>query len=109
MIVLEAFRQGHPGMAAVALAVSLLTLLSMLKIFMAAFWRPKGDAKILKSASWRGGSLVLGAVTLACLAIGAFAGHFAEISGKAADELFDRQAYSKAVFELRGLKGGSPP
>ncbi len=87
---------------AVALAVGLLTLVSMMKIWAEAFWKPlppDSDATDLASA----GSLRLMIGPIAVLAtltvlIGLGAGPVFELSLRAADQLLDREAYIRAVL-----------
>ncbi len=106
LIVLEAFRAGHPWMAATALLVGLLTLLSMLKIFMAAFWHHDPAVPVHSGhPGWRGMQGVVLAFALLSLWMGLGAGRFYGLSKAAAAELFDGRAYRAAVLGVPGLKG----
>jgi len=97
MVIDASFRGGAGWLGALALVVGLLTLYSMSKIWMEAFWkapvlprtraRPVPLAMVLPIAA-------LGAVTLT---IGLFAEPFVEYARMAADALLDPQAYVAAV------------
>ncbi len=107
-IVLEALRADRPWLAGIALAVSLLTLLSMLKIFMAAFWHQDSLLPVDKQHNgWPRTGYVIGAVALLSLGLGLMADPFIRLTRSAADELFDGSAYRAAVLDIRGLKGDS--
>jgi multicomponent Na+:H+ antiporter subunit D len=106
LIVMEALRAGRPWLAGIALGVSLLTLLSMLKIFLAAFWRQDPTVPVnLKHPGWPSMGLVLGAMVALSLGLGLGAEPFIRLTRSAADELFDGLAYRSAVLDLKGLKG----
>jgi multicomponent Na+:H+ antiporter subunit D len=92
------FERGEYAVAAVALAVGLLTLVSMMKIWNQAFWQP-GTGAI--GAGGRGFRLM--AAPVACLAavtvlIGLGAGPMFDLSIRAADQLLDRREYIEAVL-----------
>jgi multicomponent Na+:H+ antiporter subunit D len=106
LIVLEAFKAGHPWLGAVALGVGLLTLLSMLKIFMAAFWHHDEAVPVRhERASWRKMQALCAVIVALSLWMGLGAGGFLSLTQRAADELFDGKAYRAAVLEVPGLKG----
>jgi multicomponent Na+:H+ antiporter subunit D len=96
------FEAGQAWLAAVALAVGLLTLYSMLKIWTEAFWKAAPDgapaaAGLEGSTRW----LMLGPV--ACLAavtmtIGLFTEPFAALALAAGEQLAGREAYVAAVL-----------
>ncbi|KZD09009.1 Na+/H+ antiporter subunit D [Oceanibaculum pacificum] len=100
-------------LAGVALAVGLLTLYSMIKIWNEAFWKMKPEAA--KSIPWTRRErvatyapiLALAALTLT---IGLWTEPFAALSLAAAEELLDRQGYIQAVLgsvQTAGLPGGA--
>lgn len=88
-------------LAGVALAVGVLTLYSMIKIWNEAFWKasPEGSAALPWSARERAVTYVpiiaLGGLTLT---IGLWVQPFAELSLTAANSLLDRNAYIAAVL-----------
>jgi multicomponent Na+:H+ antiporter subunit D len=103
-LVRAGFEQGQYVLVAIALAVSLVTLMSMVKIWVYAFWRP-APARLAGQAPRPlsvGGQLsylvpivLLAAVTLA---MGLAAGPFAALAERAGQQLFDPSAYIQAVF-----------
>jgi multicomponent Na+:H+ antiporter subunit D len=92
---------GQYWVVGVALAVSLLTLLSMNKIWNEAFW--KAAPEPLDPEPRAGLFLMAPIVVLACLtlAIGFGAGPLFEISQAAADQLLDPSAYIGAVLGVK--------
>ncbi len=90
--------------AAVALAVSLLTIYSMTKIWAEAFWKPMpADPEPGSVAEVRRGELILLMAPIALLAlltviIGLFAQPFLELAERSAAELFDPAPYVRAVL-----------
>jgi len=84
----------------VALAVGLLTLVSMMKIWAEAFWKPlPPDAP--ETPVQGGLSLMLGPIAVLAtftVLIGLGAGPLFEISMRAADQLMDREGYIRAVL-----------
>ena len=93
-----------------ALAVSLLTLFSMTKIWNEAFWKPApagaGPAPTPLTAGERasllGPVLALGAITVA---IGLGAGVLFRFADAAAAQLLDPELYVRAVLGARGGEG----
>jgi multicomponent Na+:H+ antiporter subunit D len=90
---------GSNTIVAVSLAVSLLTLFSMTKIWMEAFWRPRPEVAS-RGQGRAGGALWAPAVSLAALtlAIGAAAGPVFELSREAAAQIADPEIYIGAVL-----------
>jgi multicomponent Na+:H+ antiporter subunit D len=90
-------------LAGVALLVGLFTLISMLKIWNEAFWKPQPEqvaAPAQRNASGRSRlALVLPAVLLALLTvgIGLYPQPLFDVSRMAAEQLLDRQGYTEAV------------
>jgi multicomponent Na+:H+ antiporter subunit D len=90
----------------VALIVSLLTLFSMTRIWMGAFWSPPEDGALPEPAGLRagaGGPLLMvvptAGLVLCSLAIAAAAGPLYALSERTANDLLDRQAYIDRVLE----------
>lgn len=88
-------------LAAAALAVGLLTLFSMIKIWNEAFW--KGEPVAVSPSRWTRGERIAAyvpIVLLACitLTIGLNTEPFAALSFSAAEQLLGRDAYIQAVL-----------
>lgn len=109
MIVKEGLSQGEWLLVLFSLVASILTLLSMLKIWFGAFWRaaPK-DASPTLSISSRRMTAVAGMLTVVSLGIGLGAGHFLRIAERAAHETLDRTAYIHSVQALKPDEGKRP-
>ncbi|GMV43720.1 MAG: cation:proton antiporter [Myxococcales bacterium] len=92
---------------AVALAVGLLTLYSMVKIWNEAFWKPAPVAGVAGAPpgppSAPVGPLLLpiGALAAITVLVGLWAQPFVELSGRAAAELMDPARYIAAVLGVR--------
>ena len=96
---------GHVALAASGLAVGLLTLYSMLKIWNEAFWKAAPERSQAALAHWRSDRrtrvlMLTPIVTLAAvtLTIGLFAEPFVDYSMRAAGQLLDKSVYIDAVF-----------
>jgi multicomponent Na+:H+ antiporter subunit D len=89
---------------AVSLVVSLLTLLSMMKIWIGAFWAPAAEAPggVRHEVGTAGGPLLMIAPTVALaaasLAIAVAAGPLYELAQRTATDLLDPSAYRHAVL-----------
>lgn len=102
---------GEYAVVATAVAVSLLTLYSMSKIWNGAFWKPPpaeptplpGEHPTRRLNRWERGTLVLPVVVLAALTvlIGLGGGWLFSISAEAARELLDPEQYIRTVIEER--------
>jgi multicomponent Na+:H+ antiporter subunit D len=98
---------------AAAIAAGLMTLMSMIKIWNEAFWKPEPEGVALAPGGdppSRGqlALLVLPAVTLACVTvfIGLYPQALLTFAGHAADQLLDPGAYIRAVGLV--TSGGTP-
>jgi len=92
---------GHYGVAAVALCVSLLTLLSMARLWEEAFWKPPVKPPSASLPPQRlDAALVSPIAFLVSLSVGltALAGPISALTISAAEQLLDRQAYIRAVL-----------
>jgi multicomponent Na+:H+ antiporter subunit D len=102
LLVRAALQQGSYVITAIAIAVSLLTLFSMTKIWNEAFWKPAADGapesdRSVDTALWMP-VIVLAALTCA---IGLGAQFLFDLSQSAAAQLIDRQIYIDAVLGSR--------
>ena len=92
---------GQYVLAAVALCVSLLTVLSMARLWDASFWRPAPVAASSSIPQSRlGVPIIVPIAFLVSLTIGltAFAGPVSAVTMRAAEQLLDRNAYVRAVL-----------
>lgn len=109
MIVKEGLSQGKWVLVTFSLVASILTLLSMLKIWFGAFWKPAPkEGRPLLSKSSRGMTAVAGMLTLVSLTIGFGAGQFLGIAERAAHETLDRDAYVRSVQAVKPDEGKRP-
>jgi multicomponent Na+:H+ antiporter subunit D len=101
MIVKEGLAQGQWTLVLLSLIASILTLLSMLKIWLGAFWKtkPEGAPLALTPASRRM-TAVVGLLAAVSLGIGLGASYFVTIAEHAARETLDRTAYVNSVRAL---------
>jgi multicomponent Na+:H+ antiporter subunit D len=101
LIIKEGLSQGHWVLVLLALVASILTLLSMLKIWLGAFWKaaPKSTTHAF-SRSTREMTAVVGLLAAVSLGIGLGAGPVVAIAEHAARETLDRQGYINAVQAL---------
>ncbi|MCL4182865.1 MAG: Na+/H+ antiporter subunit D [Burkholderiaceae bacterium] len=109
MVVRSSLEAGHAVLGAVALAVGLLTLYSMLKIWNEAFWKQASPLSDQAARQWRAAPrarlamlapiLALAAVTIT---IGLWAEPFVDFSLRAAEQMLGGEAYARAVL------GGTP-
>lgn len=111
MIIQAGLSQGEWTLVFLSLVASVLTMLSMLKIWLGAFWKPKPEGVPLTlSASSRGMTAVVGVLALVSVGIGVGANHFVGISDHAARETLDRTAYVETVrgWNLQPEEGKHP-
>jgi len=99
---------GHIALAATGLAVGLLTLYSMLKIWNEAFWKAAPDGTASHLQAWRANPLerrlmLVPIVSLAAvtLTIGLAAEPFVDYASRAAAQLLDKTAYIDAVLAVQ--------
>ncbi len=95
-LVIAGLAEGRGLVVAVSLAVSLLTLYSMTKVWAGAFW---GDPRPRTGAGARPGMVVAtaGVVSLSLL-VAVFAGPLADLTSRAATELLTPDVYVAAVL-----------
>lgn len=97
-ILVEGLRLGEYVLVALALAASLLTLVSMLKIWNAAFWGSAGEREIcLGDRRWVRMNRVTTGMVLVSLAIGLGAEGVFRVAQRAATQVRDPAAYLRAV------------
>jgi len=103
-VVQSGFDAGWYALSAIALATGILTLYSMLKIWLEAFWKepPAGARAVLLSGQERLLLLApVGVLALATLTIGLWAEPFAAFALAAGEQIAGREAYILAVLGPR--------
>lgn len=101
MIVQEGLAQGQWVLVMLSLLASILTLVSMLKIWMLAFWSGSpAQVPRFPQASSRGMTGVAGALTAVSLCIGLGANYVVGVAEYAARETLDRATYVRNVQAL---------
>jgi multicomponent Na+:H+ antiporter subunit D len=94
------FQSGQYLLAAVALSVSLLTVLSMARLWEESFWKPAATAAPSTVAQPRLGAAIVAPIAfLVSLTIGltVLAGPISSVTMRAGEQLLNRNAYIRAV------------
>jgi multicomponent Na+:H+ antiporter subunit D len=94
-------------LAAIALAVSLLTVLSMARLWEEAFWKPAPMSVTSSVPQARAGVAIVAPIAfLVTLMLGltVLAGPVSRLTTRAAAQLLDRHAYVRAVLGEEGLR-----
>jgi multicomponent Na+:H+ antiporter subunit D len=98
-ILMEGLSERHYALVAVSLIASVLTLVSMLKIWFAAFWQPSPDKEQddapMASSLW----IALGLMTAVSLGVVIAVGPLWAASVSAANELLDPAQYIEGVLQ----------
>ncbi len=104
LIVLVGLDEGRYWLVLAAILASILTLVSMLKIWLGAFWKDAPKGAPLEPATSRVWAMtaIVGVFTAVSLGIGFGAEGVMRISKAAADSLLDQREYRAAVFEHEG-------
>jgi multicomponent Na+:H+ antiporter subunit D len=101
--------QRQYALAAIALTVSLLTVLSMARVWEEAFWKPATVHALERAHQPRlGGAILAPVVLLVSLTIGfsVAAGPVYGLATRAAQQLLDRDGYVRAVLGEGGQRAG---
>ncbi len=108
LIMMEGIDSGYYVLVGAAILASILTMMSMLKIWLAAFWSPVPEGARLYPAEGhiRAMTLIIAAMTLVSLSIGFGAETFLQFSQTAAESLLNPSQYRTAVLSYIG-KGGA--
>jgi multicomponent Na+:H+ antiporter subunit D len=96
-ILKAAFARGYGLVAALALAVGLLTLMSMTKVFNEAFWKEAPGREGEQEAAHWTALLPVAALAAMTISLGLAAGPAFSLAERAAAELLDPSAYIAAV------------
>lgn len=106
LIVVEGLAKGEYVLVAASLVASVLTLFSMLKIWLAAFWTEREETEVrVNDARWPGLAGVCGGMAALSLAIGFGAEPMLRLAKKASEMAWDRDGYVRAVFAVEGKAG----
>jgi multicomponent Na+:H+ antiporter subunit D len=85
-------------MVAATLVASILTLFSMLKIWLGAFWKKNDSAgKNLENSGFKGMTWSVAAMMIISITIGFGVNFYAGVAKKAADSLLEKREYIEAV------------
>jgi multicomponent Na+:H+ antiporter subunit D len=107
LIVVEGFHQGAWFLVLGAMGTGMLTLFSMLKIWMAAFWLEReGQVVRLNDPRWSRMTWWIAVLAVVSLAMGVGAEPFMVLVQQAALGALDSAAYADAVFAQAGKGGG---
>jgi multicomponent Na+:H+ antiporter subunit D len=105
VIVLVGMEEGRYWLVLAAITASILTLVSMLKIWMGSFWQtlpPDGTVSAEAPGRAVAMTVIVGALTLVSLAIGFGTEGFWRIAEFAGTSLLDQNEYRNAVLSLSG-------
>ena len=103
LIVVAGFGLHQWLLAGVALMAGLLTLFSMLKIWIAGFWRQDDHVPVaVGDARWRPRSWVIGGMTLVSLSLGLGVEGLFRLARQASETALDRPGYIRAVQNASG-------
>ncbi len=98
LIIVEGFATEHYFLVGVSIVASVLTLYSMLKIWLAAFWNENPDAQMrLEDGRWKTMTMAAGVLVVCSLCIGFGAEFFFQIASAASSDLLNRAGYVQAV------------
>jgi multicomponent Na+:H+ antiporter subunit D len=104
MIIVEGMNQGAYVLVAASVVASVLTLFSMLKIWLASFWTENPDIKVrIDDKRWKRMTYVIGGIAVISVAIGFGAQFFFELAMEAAEQVLDRATYIERVLVYREL------
>lgn len=106
LIVVAGIRKEEFILVGITIVASVLTLLSMLKIWQAAFWgEPEGSVVHREDRRWPRLAGVAAVLAIVSLSIGFGAEGFIRLSQKAADAALDRNRYIEVVTTVQGKDG----
>ena len=100
-VIAPMFREGQYFLAAVALCVSLLTVLSVARLWAEGFWKPAPAVPSSLAAQPHLGIAILAPIVFLVsltIALTALAGPVSNLTTRAAEQLLDRNTYVRAVL-----------
>lgn len=106
LIVIEGVRAGEFVLVVASLVASILTLFSMLKIWLAAFWSEPAEIRAaVEDRRWRPMTAAVAAMALVSAGIGLGAEGAFRVAREAARQAADQTAYIETVLGTRGKEG----
>jgi len=106
LIVFSGLEKGAYLLVAGSIGVSVLTLFSMVKIWLATFWaEPDGVAVRTDDPRWRPMAWVIGVMALVSLVMGLGAEGLVKVATRAAEQVLDQEGYVRAVESHLGKPG----
>ncbi len=102
-LVVEGLVRGHTFYVVVSLVTSILTLMSMMKIWRYAFWRDRIRPANAPVHGNRGVIVATGALVAVSIVVAVFSGPIMRLSTATAEQMIDREQYVFAVLGDRGL------
>ncbi len=108
VVISESLKVQHYWLAIIALLASLLTMVSMMKIWLRAFWRGASGEQgpTISQNALRGMMVIVTVMVAFSLCIGFNAEYFLGIAQAAAEGLMDQSIYRESVLQTMG-KGGA--
>ncbi len=102
-IIVTGLQQGEYWLVAASVVASILTLFSMLKIWLGAFWSPERESGVrLNHPGWKSMTAIPAAMAVVSLMIGLGVLFFFGLAQTAARSALDQSAYAAAVFSYEG-------
>lgn len=100
LIVVIGLKQKMYWLVAASILASILTLVSMLKIWLAAFWSDRSNAKVhLTDRRWIRMTWVVVMMTLVSISIGLGVEVYMKVAQRASDMVLDQQNYIQVVLK----------
>jgi multicomponent Na+:H+ antiporter subunit D len=110
LVVRAGLEAGEYVLVAGSIGVSVLTLFSMVKIWLATFWsEPDGVVVRTNDPRWRSMAGVIAVLALVSLGMGLGAEGFSRLALEAANRVLDQEGYVRAVEQFLGKTGGVTP
>jgi multicomponent Na+:H+ antiporter subunit D len=110
LIVVVGLEQREYWLVAASVIASLLTLFSMLKIWLSAFWTPRSATPVHRDdPRWPRLAAVAAVMTAVSLAIGLGAEYGFRVARLAAHQALDQRGYAEAVLQVRGKDAANRP
>jgi len=104
LIIVTGLEKGEYWLVAASIIASILTLFSMLKIWLGAFWAPEKHEASVRTGqcNWKSMTAVPACMAVVSLIIGLGVPGFFSLAETAAKSARDQQGYADAVFSFEG-------